>query len=135
VPRGGDQAKKGKRKGRNKQETPAYTEPSARVEEVKTPLDLAKVSVPGTRGLAACHSVLRARFEPGLQGKVMSNTDNRCDWKAEISFQNYKSFVVRVCYQTAILVHQLYSKRTMDLGRPCSYPVCVYRSLSLLWGK
>ncbi|KFR11691.1 Activating signal cointegrator 1, partial [Opisthocomus hoazin] len=42
VPRGGDQAKKGKRKGRNKQETPAYTEPSARVEEVKTPLDLAK---------------------------------------------------------------------------------------------
>nr|XP_047937343.1 activating signal cointegrator 1 isoform X2 [Anser cygnoides] len=42
VPRAGDQAKKGKRKGRNKQETPAYVEPSAHVEEVKTPLDLAK---------------------------------------------------------------------------------------------
>ncbi|XP_049667953.1 activating signal cointegrator 1 isoform X2 [Accipiter gentilis] len=42
VPRAGDQAKKGKRKGRNKQETPAYAEPSAHVEEVKTPLDLAK---------------------------------------------------------------------------------------------
>ncbi|NXE24100.1 TRIP4 protein, partial [Ardeotis kori] len=45
VPRAGDHAKKGKRKGRNKQETPAYAEPSAHVEEVKTPLDLAKVSV------------------------------------------------------------------------------------------
>ncbi|NWS75094.1 TRIP4 protein, partial [Crotophaga sulcirostris] len=44
VPRAGDQAKKGKRKGRNKQETPAYAEPSAPVEEVKTPLDLAKVT-------------------------------------------------------------------------------------------
>ncbi|KAM9223781.1 activating signal cointegrator 1 [Leptosomus discolor] len=42
VPRAGDQAKKAKRKGRNKQETPAYAEPSAHVEEVKTPLDLAK---------------------------------------------------------------------------------------------
>ncbi|NWS58770.1 TRIP4 protein, partial [Chunga burmeisteri] len=45
VPRAGDQAKKGKRKGRNKQETLAYTDPSAHVEEVKTPMDLAKVSV------------------------------------------------------------------------------------------
>uniref|UniRef100_A0A8C2Y590 Activating signal cointegrator 1 n=1 Tax=Coturnix japonica TaxID=93934 RepID=A0A8C2Y590_COTJA len=42
APRAGDQAKKGKRKGRNKQETPAYVEPSTHVEEVKTPLDLAK---------------------------------------------------------------------------------------------
>ncbi|NXJ08851.1 TRIP4 protein, partial [Odontophorus gujanensis] len=44
VPRAGDQAKKGKRKGRNKQETLAYVEPSTHVEEVKTPLDLAKNS-------------------------------------------------------------------------------------------
>ncbi|NXP29827.1 TRIP4 protein, partial [Scytalopus superciliaris] len=44
VPRAGDQGKKGKRKGRNKQETPAYAEPSTHVEEVKTPLDLAKES-------------------------------------------------------------------------------------------
>ncbi|NXE40871.1 TRIP4 protein, partial [Ptilorrhoa leucosticta] len=44
VPRAGDQGKKGKRKGRNKQEMPAYTEPSAHGEEVKTPLDLAKVT-------------------------------------------------------------------------------------------
>ncbi|XP_030137428.4 activating signal cointegrator 1 isoform X3 [Taeniopygia guttata] len=42
VLRGGDQGKKGKRKGRNKQETLAYTEPCAHGEEVKTPLDLAK---------------------------------------------------------------------------------------------
>ncbi|KFQ32555.1 Activating signal cointegrator 1 [Mesitornis unicolor] len=42
VPRAGDQGKKGKRKGRNKQETPVYAEPSTHVEEVKTPLDLAK---------------------------------------------------------------------------------------------
>ncbi|XP_031979278.1 activating signal cointegrator 1 isoform X2 [Corvus moneduloides] len=42
VLRAGDQGKKGKRKGRNKQETPAYTEPSVHGEEVKTPLDLAK---------------------------------------------------------------------------------------------
>lgn len=48
VPRPGDQAKKGKRKGRNKQETPAYVEPSAPVEEVKTPIDLAKVGAAGT---------------------------------------------------------------------------------------
>ncbi|XP_030313270.1 activating signal cointegrator 1 isoform X3 [Calypte anna] len=41
--RAGDQMRKGKRKGRNKQETPACPEPSAHVEEVKTPLDLAKV--------------------------------------------------------------------------------------------
>ncbi|NXI79601.1 TRIP4 protein, partial [Rhipidura dahli] len=43
VPRAGDQGKKGKRKGRNRQEPPAYTEPSVTGEEVKTPLDLAKV--------------------------------------------------------------------------------------------
>lgn len=45
MPRTGDQGKKGKRKGRNKQETLAYAEPSAHGEEVKTPLDLAKVSL------------------------------------------------------------------------------------------
>ncbi|NWR21527.1 TRIP4 protein, partial [Emberiza fucata] len=44
VLRAGDQGKKGKRKGRNKQETLAHPEPSAHGEEVKTPLDLAKVS-------------------------------------------------------------------------------------------
>ncbi|NXJ71989.1 TRIP4 protein, partial [Rostratula benghalensis] len=48
VPRAGDQGKKGKRKGRNKQETPAYAEPSSHVEEVKTPLDLAKVTGGGS---------------------------------------------------------------------------------------
>ncbi|XP_053844314.1 activating signal cointegrator 1 [Vidua macroura] len=42
VLRAGEQGKKGKRKGRNKQETLAYTEPCAHREEVKTPLDLAK---------------------------------------------------------------------------------------------
>ncbi|RMB94489.1 hypothetical protein DUI87_29300 [Hirundo rustica rustica] len=42
VLRAGDQGKKGKRKGRNRQETLAYAEPSAHGEEVKTPLDLAK---------------------------------------------------------------------------------------------
>ena len=96
MPRAGDQAKKGKRKGRNKQEMPAYAEPSAHAEEVKTPLDLAKVSVCGTRGQAVCHWVLRARCEPASWGKVTSNTNKRCDWKAEISFQKYASFVIRV---------------------------------------
>ncbi|NXU94909.1 TRIP4 protein, partial [Xiphorhynchus elegans] len=54
VPRAGDQGKKGKRKGRNKQETPAYAEPSTHVEEVKTPLDLAKSSSSvGSSGLSS----------------------------------------------------------------------------------
>lgn len=48
VPRAGEQVKKSKRKGRNKQEAPAHAEPSTYVEEVKTPLDLAKVSGSGT---------------------------------------------------------------------------------------
>ncbi|KGL73888.1 Activating signal cointegrator 1, partial [Tinamus guttatus] len=47
VPRAGDLSKKSKRKGRNKQETPAYVEPNVPVEEVKTPLDLAKESGSG----------------------------------------------------------------------------------------
>ncbi|XP_054244080.1 activating signal cointegrator 1 [Indicator indicator] len=47
VPRAAEQAKKAKRKGRNKQELPAYTEPSAQGEEVKTPLDLAKAQESG----------------------------------------------------------------------------------------
>ncbi|XP_074150940.1 activating signal cointegrator 1 isoform X2 [Sminthopsis crassicaudata] len=37
-----DQLKKGRRKGRNKQEVPAFAEPESTIEEVKTPLDLAK---------------------------------------------------------------------------------------------
>lgn len=48
VQRAGDQAKRGRRKGRNKQETPVYAEPDVPVEEVKTPLDLAKVSASGS---------------------------------------------------------------------------------------
>lgn len=54
-----------------------YAEPSAHVEEVKTPLDLAKVSVSGPRGQAVCHWVLRARFEPGSWGKVISNAPTK----------------------------------------------------------
>ncbi|NWU99452.1 TRIP4 protein, partial [Upupa epops] len=50
APRAGDQVKKGKRKGRNRQEAPAFSEPSAPVEEVKTPLDLAKVQESSIRG-------------------------------------------------------------------------------------
>ncbi|XP_067327416.1 activating signal cointegrator 1 [Anolis sagrei] len=42
VPRPGDQAKRGRRKGRNKLEAPVYVEAEQPVEEVKTPLDLAK---------------------------------------------------------------------------------------------
>ncbi|NXA07875.1 TRIP4 protein, partial [Sapayoa aenigma] len=45
MPRAADQGKKGKRKGRNRQEMPVPTEPSTHMEEVKTPLDLAKVSL------------------------------------------------------------------------------------------
>ncbi|XP_054858937.1 activating signal cointegrator 1 [Eublepharis macularius] len=42
APRSGDQAKRGRRKGRNKQEAPVHIETNQLVEEVKTPLDLAK---------------------------------------------------------------------------------------------
>ncbi|KAJ6664105.1 hypothetical protein lerEdw1_008320 [Lerista edwardsae] len=42
APRPGDQAKRGRRKGRNKQEAPVHVETDHPVEEVKTPLDLAK---------------------------------------------------------------------------------------------
>ncbi|XP_042331074.1 activating signal cointegrator 1 isoform X2 [Sceloporus undulatus] len=42
LPRPGDQAKKGRRKGRNKLEAPVYVEAEQPIEEVKTPLDLAK---------------------------------------------------------------------------------------------
>uniref|UniRef100_A0A8D0GIP2 Activating signal cointegrator 1 n=1 Tax=Sphenodon punctatus TaxID=8508 RepID=A0A8D0GIP2_SPHPU len=38
----GDQLKKGRRKGRNRQEAPVYAEPDLPIEEVRTPLDLAK---------------------------------------------------------------------------------------------
>lgn len=41
--RSGDQLKRSRRKGRNKQEAPAFTEPDTTT-EVKTPFDLAKVS-------------------------------------------------------------------------------------------
>lgn len=43
VLRPGDQVKRGRRKGRNKQEAPVHVEAEQPVEEVKTPLDLAKV--------------------------------------------------------------------------------------------
>ncbi|XP_060116181.1 activating signal cointegrator 1 isoform X1 [Heteronotia binoei] len=42
APRSGDQAKRGRRKGRNKQEAPVHIETDQPMEEVKTPLDLAK---------------------------------------------------------------------------------------------
>nr|XP_028561654.1 activating signal cointegrator 1 isoform X1 [Podarcis muralis] len=42
VLRPGDQVKRGRRKGRNKQEAPVHVEAEQPVEEVKTPLDLAK---------------------------------------------------------------------------------------------
>lgn len=41
--RSGDQLKRSRRKGRNRQEVPAFAEPDTTV-EVKTPFDLAKVS-------------------------------------------------------------------------------------------
>lgn len=67
VLRGGDQGKKGKRKGRNKQETLAYTEPCAHGEEVKTPLDLAKVSVGGMPGRLGVTGKAWS-LEPGERG-------------------------------------------------------------------
>ncbi|NXO04787.1 TRIP4 protein, partial [Rhinopomastus cyanomelas] len=53
APRAGDQAKKGKRKGRNRQEAPVITEPGAHREEVKTPLDLAKENNIRTSGTSS----------------------------------------------------------------------------------
>ncbi|XP_064013217.1 activating signal cointegrator 1 isoform X2 [Pogoniulus pusillus] len=64
VPRAAEQAKKAKRKGRNKQELPAHAEPSAQPEEVKTPLDLAKVQESGTGvgGAGGNSSKKKAKF-------------------------------------------------------------------------
>ncbi|XP_065498105.1 activating signal cointegrator 1 isoform X4 [Caloenas nicobarica] len=62
APRAGDQAKKSKRKGRNKQEMLAYTEPSAHVEEVKTPLDLAKAQESSSAGSSSNSSKKKPKF-------------------------------------------------------------------------
>lgn len=47
TPRPGDQTKRGRHKGRNKQEAPISVEACQPVEKAKTPLDLAKVGVFG----------------------------------------------------------------------------------------
>ncbi|XP_007426827.2 activating signal cointegrator 1 [Python bivittatus] len=61
IPRPGDQTKRGRHKGRNKQETPIYVEASQPVEKVKTPLDLAKVQeVP--RGSSSSSSKKKAKY-------------------------------------------------------------------------
>ncbi|NXP73083.1 TRIP4 protein, partial [Ramphastos sulfuratus] len=62
VPRAAEQAKKTKRKGRNKQELPAQAEPSTQGEEVKTPLDLAKVSASSTCSKPCSSSKKKAKF-------------------------------------------------------------------------
>ncbi|XP_078541126.1 activating signal cointegrator 1 [Lissotriton helveticus] len=46
----GDASKRGRRKGRNKQETPLYIEADSVVEEVKTPIDLAKAQESSSGG-------------------------------------------------------------------------------------
>ncbi|XP_054024983.1 activating signal cointegrator 1 [Dryobates pubescens] len=47
APRAAEQARKAKRKGRNKQELPAQAQPGPQAEDVKTPLDLAKAQEGG----------------------------------------------------------------------------------------
>nr|XP_056721884.1 activating signal cointegrator 1 [Euleptes europaea] len=53
APRSGDQAKRGRRKGRNKQEVPVHVETDQPTEEVKTPLDLAKAQEMNTSSNAS----------------------------------------------------------------------------------
>uniref|UniRef100_A0A8D0B447 Activating signal cointegrator 1 n=1 Tax=Salvator merianae TaxID=96440 RepID=A0A8D0B447_SALMN len=54
APRPADQAKKGRRKGRNKQEALVHMEAEQHVEEVKTPLDLAKAQEISSSSLPGC---------------------------------------------------------------------------------
>ncbi|XP_026565418.1 activating signal cointegrator 1 [Pseudonaja textilis] len=61
TPRPGDQTKRGRHKGRNKQETPIYVEACQPVEKVKTPLDLAKAQEV-TRGSNSCSSKKKAKY-------------------------------------------------------------------------
>ncbi|ETE66571.1 Activating signal cointegrator 1, partial [Ophiophagus hannah] len=61
TPRPGDQTKRGRHKGRNKQETPIYVEACQPVEKVKTPLDLAKAQEV-TRGSNSCSSKRKAKY-------------------------------------------------------------------------
>ncbi|XP_032647071.2 activating signal cointegrator 1 isoform X2 [Chelonoidis abingdonii] len=62
VQRAGDQGKRGRRKGRNKQETSLYAEPNLPAEEVKTPLDLAKAQEMGSDGSVSSTSKKKAKF-------------------------------------------------------------------------
>ncbi|XP_075753593.1 activating signal cointegrator 1 [Pelodiscus sinensis] len=58
----GDPGKRGRRKGRNKQETSQYAEPSPPPEDVKTPLDLAKAQEMGGAGSISSSSKKKAKF-------------------------------------------------------------------------
>ncbi|KAL7980013.1 hypothetical protein Chor_001281 [Crotalus horridus] len=61
TPRPGDQTKRGRHKGRNKQEAPIYVEACQPVEKVKTPLDLAKAQeIP--RGSSCSSSKKKAKY-------------------------------------------------------------------------
>ncbi|XP_074862770.1 activating signal cointegrator 1 [Carettochelys insculpta] len=60
--RTGDQGKRGRRKGRNKQEPSQYAEPNLPAEEVKTPLDLAKAQEVASAGSVCSSSKKKAKF-------------------------------------------------------------------------
>ncbi|XP_077174356.1 activating signal cointegrator 1 isoform X2 [Paroedura picta] len=62
APRPGDQAKRGRRKGRNKQEAPIHIEADQPVEEVKTPLDLAKAQEMSSSSSSSASSKKKAKF-------------------------------------------------------------------------
>ncbi|XP_032089021.1 activating signal cointegrator 1-like [Thamnophis elegans] len=61
TPRPGDQTKRGRHKGRNKQETPIYVETCQLVEKAKTPLDLAKAQE-FPRGNSSCSTKKKAKY-------------------------------------------------------------------------
>ncbi|KAF4017388.1 hypothetical protein G4228_008763 [Cervus hanglu yarkandensis] len=69
--RSGDQLKRSRRKGRNKQEAPAFTEPDTTT-EVKTPFDLAKVCTHEERDILQRDSNRSQK----LLKKLMSGTEN-----------------------------------------------------------
>ncbi|XP_017203450.2 activating signal cointegrator 1 isoform X3 [Oryctolagus cuniculus] len=77
----GDQLKRSRRKGRNKQEVPAFAEPDTTV-EVKTPFDLAKVCTHEERDILQRDSNKSQK----LLKKLMSGADNSV--KMDISSQD-----------------------------------------------
>lgn len=74
--------------------------------------------------------MLRERFQPGSRGKIISNTSKRHEWKAEISFQKYESFIIRVVakrimYLKACLCFPATSQSLINASLPLQTLFCL----------